>query len=737
MSYHSFWLERKWADREETTAVFYYFRNGPFAGDLNETIDKHFNRRLPPSRLLIVVPLYAADAVKAAWDDLDDISTSRLRSTTYVALLVYGCDGKLHATTHLKGGAGGAEWPPSDTDLLAIAKEGVGQLVADSKTILHAPEGYHFRKPSDHLNTTFVRAGNMFKEPASLALIHHLLRRVVPVGTKHLYVDSVTILPVALHFREECAHFKKHCGTDSGACSGVYEEPTLSNFHSYSIDPNLRFAGHHDYFVLISATSSGSLRETLAAKHGAVLDRIFHLLAISPKRDLEKCSLYFGEQPDLSKIPPQSLKQISIPSEEFVASHGEARAVKISKAHVSAKDRSSLADPELQKQLELRLGAKYDSGVAPFGLADSSKGFTKDFQAWLDDELELSVPNNVTHVVSGEGQRSHALGEYAAENLRQRLSVAVRHVTLEEMIGGEELKEVGRTTILIVCDEESSGDQLLAASRVLREYREANRHYLVGWAFPETRALHNRVISNIRLSPREDRKYGWSNFLATPIGQVGLHSSWKDESDLLTKHAVAAATLPTPVLQQAFQKRVEQLGQAQLQDQQLFLPKFDGAALELQHNSIFLEKPKLSQIAVYLAVAGALQRAREGKNGFTALAPEECFDSNPFIDTVLDPDMFSRFNDGVFQAAFLRASAADELNYSRSPAFSRHMAGIIKAALVNRHGPNGEAALEFLFALCSKRLRLEQSDRNRLNDFIDSNAELAAVWRLFQNTPPF
>lgn len=736
MSFHSFWLDRKWTDREETTAVFYHFRNGPFAGDLNETIDRHFNRRLPPSRLLIVAPLYAAAKIESAWKELDEISISRLGSTTHVALAVYGCNGVLEQTVRLKGADSG-NWPPDDDELLKIAKEGVGQLVKESKTILHAPEGYHFRKPSDHLNTTFVRAGNMFKEPASLALIHHLLRREVPVGTKHFYVDSVTILPVALHFREECAHFKNHCGAESNVCSAIYDEPTISNFHSYAIDPNLRFAGHHDYFVLISATSSGSLRESLASNHGAALDRICHLLAISPKKELEKCSLYYGKQDDLSKIPPQSLKQISIPSEEFVASHGEARAVKISKAHVSAKDKANLAHSDLQTHLELRLGAKYHTGASPFGLTAGTVGFTDKFKSWLDDELALSIPNNVSHVISGDGARSHALGDYAAVALRGRLSIVVGHMPLERLLNGEKLSDVGRGTILVVCDEESSGDQLLAASRVLREYKDANRHYLVGWSFPETRVLHSRVISNICLSPREDRKYGWSNFHATPIGHVGLHSSWKDEADLLTKYSVAAFTAPNPALKDALFHRVKNFNQAQLRDDQLFLPRCDGVPLELQHNSIFLDAAKLSQIAVYLAVAGALQRAREGRNGTVVLAADECFDSNPFIDTILDPDMFSRFNDGVFQAAFLRASAADELNYSRSPAFSRHMAGIIKSAFVNRRGTNGEAALEFIFALTSKRLRLEQVDRDALDRFIEADAELKAIWQLFQNDQPF
>jgi hypothetical protein len=735
MSFHIFWVDRKWANFEETTAVFHYFRNGPFSDNINETIDKQFNRRLPPSRLLIVAPIYAKADILKKWGELDEESTSRLDSTSHVALAAYGCDGKLDSTESLKGQTGGA-WPPSDEDLLQITREGMRQLVESSKTILHAPEGYHFRKPSDHLNTTFVRAGNMFKDPASLALVHYLLRRVAPVTTNHLYVDSVTILPLALHFREECAHFRKHCASDSGACANIYGEPTISNFHSYSIDPDLRFSGAHDYFVLISATSSGSLRKRLEEQHGATLDRVHHLLALSPDKTLAECSLYFEEQDDLSKIPADSLKQISIPSEEFVASHGEARAVKISRAHVSKGDRAALSDPTLQPQLELRFGGGYHSGAVPFGLSESSPGFTDRFQKWLDDELALCIPNNVSYIVSGAGARSHALGEYTLANLQRRLSNQISHVALENLLKGEKLEKVTSNSILIVCDEESSGDQLLAASRVLREYPDANRHYLVGWAFPETQALHNRIITNIRLSPWEGRKYGWSYFSVTPIGRVALHSSWRAESDILTRQTVASFALHEPLMS-ALSLRQTQLRGAQLKADQLFLPKFDGSALELQHNSIFLAASKLSQVAAYLSVAGALQRAREGKNGNAQLAADECFDNNPFIDTVLDPDMFSRFNDGVFQAAFLRASAADELNYSRSPAFSRHMAGIIKSILINRHGASGEAALEFLFALRSKRLRLDRSDRDELEKLISSDPDLAIIWRLFGEVPPF
>ena len=86
----------------------------------------------------------------------------------------------------------------------------------------------------------------------------------------------------------------------------------------------------------------------------------------------------------------------------------------------------------------------------------------------------------------------------------------------------------------------------------------------------------------------------------------------------------------------------------------------------------------------------------------------------PFEVGVLLPGNFGRYNDGIIQAALLRAALPHELNYGPRPDLSREMRRIIERAIARHRDNQGEAALEFLFAVASGRLTLEGTDLERL-----------------------
>jgi hypothetical protein len=77
---------------------------------------------------------------------------------------------------------------------------------------------------------------------------------------------------------------------------------------------------------------------------------------------------------------------------------------------------------------------------------------------------------------------------------------------------------------------------------------------------------------------------------------------------------------------------------------------------------------------------------------------------------VIDP------NDGVIQAAILRCATPSELNYSHDPSHSLKMKNILYFILDNHQGIDGEAAREFIFALLSKKMRL---NNEHLQDIYD------------------
>jgi hypothetical protein len=130
-------------------------------------------------------------------------------------------------------------------------------------------------------------------------------------------------------------------------------------------------------------------------------------------------------------------------------------------------------------------------------------------------------------------------------------------------------------------------------------------------------------------------------------------------------------------------------------------------------------------------VAAGLQRARDKTGGDgKPLEDALCFQDNPIVDSVLDPDMFARYNDGVLQAALLRACEASELNYSRDLGLSRSMASIIEGVILGRHADSGEAVLEFVLAVWLGKVRLEESVRSQLEESIVSVPDLRCIWGL-------
>ena len=141
----------------------------------------------------------------------------------------------------------------------------------------------------------------------------------------------------------------------------------------------------------------------------------------------------------------------------------------------------------------------------------------------------------------------------------------------------------------------------------------------------------------------------------------------------------------------------------------IFFPSLQGNKLELRGGSIFFtddenaeesEEQTLSQDVVYLAVVLALQQAREEE---ISLPLEFKFDQNPFVKTVIDPKMFWRYNDGILQAALLRALSNSELDFSSSEEMSAEFRQITISVLNNAFNNAGEATLEFLAVVARKK----------------------------------
>ncbi|SFG35652.1 hypothetical protein SAMN05518801_1191 [Novosphingobium sp. CF614] len=99
--------------------------------------------------------------------------------------------------------------------------------------------------------------------------------------------------------------------------------------------------------------------------------------------------------------------------------------------------------------------------------------------------------------------------------------------------------------------------------------------------------------------------------------------------------------------------------------------------------------------------------------------------------TVLSVETFSRYNDGVIQASFLRAALPIELNYQDTPTESRLMLDLLRQMIRYRDRQQGEALAEFLLALACGRLRLVRDDIAKLRIELEGGldgASAISIW---------
>ena len=105
--------------------------------------------------------------------------------------------------------------------------------------------------------------------------------------------------------------------------------PSIESFHSYDCGPNFRLPNTNDYFVIISASTSGELRCKLIEEHNADESKIVHLIGLGDfEDDFNKSSVYFEKRSGIHNIP-ESSEAVAINTEEFMAFFGGAERVRI------------------------------------------------------------------------------------------------------------------------------------------------------------------------------------------------------------------------------------------------------------------------------------------------------------------------------------------------------------------------------------------------------------------------
>ena len=428
-------------------------------------------------------------------------------------------------------------------------------------------------------------------------------------------------------------------------------------------------------------------------------DEVVTLLTVKPVKKLLEGALLAIDRPTevASEGPPQL--SIHLKGETFLPEQEPAKKVLLSEVvHGSLDEVRNFKEfagagvfdvyrrPVAGAQ---RVRALFVDGLALIGRAE--------FERWLKTQLVHRARAATKVIVYQDDQPSKALSAKVAALCSSQLGLkSIQPVSATALHSLEMPSGAG---VIICAAVVGKGSRLLEISRALRDRHDGPRLYVVGYQVAEGRDELKTLPSNLKHS-----KDVAHEFVALGSAAVGnqLGQSYSAEVN-----AYYPGSAKVSGVAPQFTKRAEALGKVDAVGALALLPSGQKTDEALQIRPGFAYWPKGYAAQPYQAeilgtVGVLLQRAREHDK----VPDERRLSSSSFRHVLLHPENFTRFNDGVLQAALLRNAYPSELDYRGDHAASDFMKAVVLRALARATEESGEAALEFLLALALRRLQL-------------------------------
>lgn len=667
---------------------------------LADEVEEEIARALAPDELLVLVRDSNFDQT------LESISTStqgeavleRLSGRTRVELVSYDAAGSEVRREALRTGG-----TRSGVCIQEILRRGATSIFRRRGGFVEASRSYHFANPSGAHTDRFMRLSNILVRQAEIAFLAVALLRQLPKDARRAYIDTPALYPLVSAVNEQWRTLR-----DDGA------NIVADNFSSYFGFGEHRFTDIASSVAIISASSSGSLGRKLVARKGFDASRILHMLYLGPKdpgpgvavdlRFDEKANPggYPSERrtfdPEDCTLCREDSTPIALKGDQFDIAGPQHPPLVIVKKDAPPKLGTAMARLAGTGALRVSLGGR-QFDVDPAALLTSTE-----YASRLDYSLARNVPAKVAAIV---------LVEDAAQPLVDRALAMLATAPPVLRRGDLAALATSGTTftdpILVTSSVTGSGRLLLDVSRDLRNVApRVPIIYLIGFAKvqdPARAEVLNRSLVQTDNPTKHVVEY--ADELLLPGNQTA--NPWRDELGFLERNYSRAS--PAEIVTRV--ARLRETSRPLTAD--LLLPDPAGQPLPLREGFVFwppaLTKRGIgTQADVFYTVASVLQQLRTAP----ASAGEQAIRTNWMQQTILSPENFGRFNDGIIQGCLLRAARPGELDYRDNSEASADVARLVRRILESADRPRGEAAAEFLIAIGTGRMKLCSGDRNMI-----------------------
>lgn len=658
---------------------------GPYEvnlADLQQEAASHTKTMLAPEAAIILVPFAQA---KAITDKMLEVSNAllALNHSEHVSIFTYNQCGHIEYYNRLKG-------EPVSVDMESLKRQGLTQLFRKRGGLLEAGPTAHFVKPSNHYDKRFLRAAHALSEGPEIFFVALWLLPLFDPSVRAVHLDTSDISSVAFA---------------AIAMRELQQIPMISTFHSYQGLEAHNFAAYSKAITIISASQSGGMAEKIRKSQPEISNKIVTLFSLdfterSGISNEVVCDLRFDAElnpegfSEIVRVSEQDrTRPIELVSQHFLARPQPSNCVVPSEADAPKEVKEFIA--KLQGQGIIRvLINEADLNAPAVDLEFASFAKNDLFKKWIRDVVAQNIPATTRSIWIEDDPTSLGI----ADALNDEYSVyahSPRRFNIEKIkdINGESPLDENRSPFIVIEGVTSNGQALLEASRKLRNYApNSHRIYLTVAAFPESGKNFGYLRSNLK-----HRGHHVGVLFHLPIKREVVINSWNEERKIIKK---ILSHFDGSVEGKVFEERNNIL-RSQYRGDELFLEGCNGA-LKLRNNFAFWPVEKCnnaSQADVFVTAAALLENMRNGdaKNKLI---------NDVHSHSVIGTETFGRYNDGVIQAAILRAAYREELNYAGSVSESASMSSFI-LQLVDLWDQNqGEAVNEFLLALATQRIKL-------------------------------
>lgn len=705
---------------------------------LRAEIKRFYETNYQTDKVFVLGPDYLATKLKEIFIDRFDTTFKGIPKRQETSLR----DG-LHLVSYAKDGAivNAGELP--NGFLINFLNEGLQKIFITRGGLVTAEGAHHFVFPSRKHCDRFLRTGNILLYSSEIYFIAFaMLRHYDEKRHKQIYCDTSSINSLAFALVELKNRFlnaeeKKQIPIESfSSYDGLYK-----NSATYTTNA----------LLLISASTSANIVSYILDRHSMIdRDNILILFFLGEQnkfaniKDQVICNLTQSET-NLNGVPLYDTYKdgdcelcrggsypVEVSGDVFLLEKPH-----INKVLIGTKDPEGYLSDFVQQfkshqtkdnvfkvNYKENPNFKYEVYIDFYEVLKGLKTHSRynKYKEKLHDYIHQYAPSNTRYIITLNDKASADLGQYILDIIKENYNPSrlPEIVSQDDMV--KRIADGSEGSVIVVGSCISNGKNLLYISRALRKFDKLKIVYFIGISRTKNLKYLTQLKSNLKQGIYGLETNSFHEVETIFCNNDSKETSWLVELSYLSEFINYLRDQDTPpaATLDYLEKRKALLQQSMGDEQRglanlLFYPRpVNGQfeELKLRKNFAFFDfsgyVDDVTQADVYFTISNIINTLRNndlklGKDK----KPVKSLQQSAFVRNLIDPANFDRFNDGIIQASILRSACAEELAYHIDSELSLTMFGTFETLIKYHEQDQGEALLEFLYALALGKLSLK------------------------------